>query len=153
MYLKADTYLLKLSHYVNNESNLTYATEGSWCFDICAAIKEPVVIKAGERHTFPTGVKFVFPAPIWYRLCSRSGLAVKHGITVLGGLIDNDYRGEPLVCLLNTGKEDYTIHPGDRIAQVELPFPYRANFIEINEEEFNQYTTTRGAGGFGSSGK
>lgn len=152
-YLKADTYLLKLKHYVNSEDNLKYGTNNSWCFDICAAISESVILKAGERHVFPTGVKFILPSPLWCRLCPRSGLAVKHGITVLGGLIDNDYRGEPLVCLLNTGKEDYVVNPGDRIAQVELPFPYRVNFIEITEEEYNKQSTERGENGFGSTGK
>ena len=79
-----------------------------------------------------------------------------HGIIPVGGIIDTDYRGEIMVILLNTnpaGKESYTIHPGDKIAQGEFPFPYKADFKEISSEEFDKLTTSRGENGFGSSGK
>lgn len=151
--------MLKLPHFVENENNLKYSTPDAICFDICASIAEPVVLKGGERAVIPTGVKFVPEYPIWYRINSRSGLAAKFGIIAFGGIIDTDYRGEVKVILVNTnsalkGDEvSYTINPGDRIAQIEVPFPYRVKFEEITEEEFAKYQSERGAGGFGSTGK
>ena len=153
-YKNADFYLLKLPHYVENSQNLKYGTDVAACFDVCAAISEPVTINPGERFKTPLGIKLAPPHPIWYRICSRSGLAVNHGIITIGGIIDCDYRGEVFAILLNTDtKKAYTINPGDKIAQIELPFPYRANFIEINEEEFDKLKTERSSGGFGSTGK
>ena len=148
--------VLKLPHYVENEANLKYSTPDAICFDICAAISEPVILKAGERFAVPTGVKFIPEYPIWCRINSRSGLALKAGVIAIGGIIDTDYRGEIKVILLNTNNvegADYIINPGERIAQVELPFPYRARFEEISEEEFLHYETQRGEDGFGSTGK
>ena len=148
--------VLKLPHYVENEANLKYSTPAAACFDICAAVTEPVVLKAGERFAVPTGVKFIPEYPIWCRINSRSGLALKAGVIAIGGIIDTDYRGEIKVILLNTNNQegtDYIINPGERIAQVEVPFPYRAVFEEITPEAFAQFETTRGEGGFGSTGK
>ena len=93
---------------------------------------------------------------LWCRINGRSGLAANHGIIPIGGIIDTDYRGEIMVILLNTnpqGGEIYTISPGDKIAQGEFPFPYKAEFKEISTEEFEKLSTTRGENGFGSSGK
>ena len=147
----------KLVHYVENQANLSYATEGSACFDICAAIKEPLTIAPGEHVGVPTGLKIAAEAPLWFRINSRSGLAIKHGIITIAGIIDTDYRGEWIVGLLNTNVagsgKSYTIAPGDKIAQVELPFPYRAVFKEISKEAFDELSTTRGEAGFGSSGR
>lgn len=148
--------VLKLPHYVENEVNLKYSTPDAVCFDICAAVTEPVVLKAGERFAVPTGVKFIPEYPIWCRVNSRSGLALKAGVIAIGGIIDTDYRGEIKVILLNTNNQagtDYVINPGERIAQVEVPFPYRARFEEISAEEFEKHGTMRGEGGFGSTGK
>ena len=143
----------KLPHYVENAANLTYATDGAACFDICAAVSEPFVLKAGERFGFPTAIKTAPEFPLWFRVNSRSGLALKQGIFAIGGIIYTDYRGEWKIILVNSGKEDYVIHPGDKIAQVELPFPYRAKFEEVSESEFALLGTKRGEGGFGSSGR
>ena len=155
--IKTNVKFTKLPHYVENPANLTYATEGSACFDICAAIDKPLTIKCGEHIGVPTGLKIAADSPLWFRINSRSGLAIKHGIITIAGIIDTDYRGEWVVGLLNTNAEssgkDYTINPGDKIAQVELPFPYKAEFSEISSEEFATLSTIRGEGGFGSSGK
>ena len=155
--IKTDVKFTKLSHYVENSANLTYATEGSACFDICAAIDKPITINCGEHIGIPTGLKIAAEAPLWFRINSRSGLAIKHGIITIAGIIDTDYRGEWVVGLLNTNGENsgktYTIYPGDKIAQVELPFPYKANFIEISNEDFSALDTERGNKGFGSSGR
>lgn len=148
---------VKLPHYVDNEVNLTYATENAACFDICAAIHEPMEIAPGEHKMIPTGIKTAPESPLWFRINSRSGLAAKHGIITIGGIIDNDYRGEWMVILLNTTSGDfaksYVVNPGDKIAQVELPFPYKAEFVEVSETEFAALITQRGEGGFGSSGR
>ena len=72
----------------------------------------------------------------------------------IGGIIDTDYRGEPMIILLNTGTEPYTIHGGDKIAQIECPFPYKAVFEEVSPEKFADLAQTiRGNGGFGSTGR
>ena len=152
-YIYAPIKIMKLSHYVENSANLTYSTDGAACFDICAALSEPYVLKAGERFGFPTAIKTAPEFPLWFRVNSRSGLALKQGIFAIGGIIDTDYRGEWKIILVNSGKEDYIVHPGDKIAQVELPFPYRAQFEEITEGEFSALQTNRGEGGFGSSGR
>lgn len=149
-------YYTKLPHYKDVACNLTYATPDAACFDICAALKQPVTLRPGERIKCPTGIKIAPENPFWCRINGRSGLAAKHGIIPVGGIIDTDYRGEIMVILLNTnpaGKESYTIHPGDKIAQGEFPFPYKADFKEISSEEFDKLTTSRGENGFGSSGK
>lgn len=143
----------KLDHYVESASNLTYSTPDAVCFDICAAIGSPVLLKAGQRMGVPTGVKFAAENPIWFRINSRSGLALKHGIITMGGIIDTDYRGEIVVILLNTSEVDYLIGSGDKIAQVELPFPYQVEFEEVSQTEFDKLETHRGDKGFGSSGK
>lgn len=156
-YIKTPVKFAKMPHYVESAANLTYSTSVAVCFDICAAIDEPIVIKGGERFAVPTALKMAPETPIWFRINSRSGLAAKSGIIAIGGIIDPDYRGEWKVILLNTnnndGKNEYVVHPGDKIAQVELPFPYRAEFEEISEAELDKLTTERGEGGFGSSGR
>ncbi len=153
---KFPVYYTKLPHYKNVTCNLTYATPDAACFDICAALEQPVTLRPGERIKCPTGIKIAPENPFWCRINGRSGLAANHGIIPVGGIIDTDYRGEIMVILLNTnpaGKESYTIHPGDKIAQGEFPFPYKADFKEISSEEFDKLTTSRGENGFGSSGK
>lgn len=152
-YLYTPVKFAKLSHYVENPVNLTYSTDGAACFDICAAIPKPFVLKAGERFGFPTAIKTAPEYPLWFRVNSRSGLALKQGIFAIGGIIDTDYRGEWKIILVNSGKEDYVVNPGDKIAQVELPFPYRAIFEEVSEAKFTSFQTNRGEGGFGSSGR
>ena len=153
---KFPVYYTKLPHYKDVACNLTYATPDAACFDICASLEQPVTLRPGERIKCPTGIKIAPENPFWCRINGRSGLAANHGIIPVGGIIDTDYRGEIMVILLNTnpaGKESYTIHPGDKIAQGEFPFPYKADFKEISSEEFDKLTTSRGENGFGSSGK
>ena len=155
--IKTKVQYTKLPHYVENPNNLTYATDSAACFDICASIKEPITIAPGEHIGVPTGIKIAAQSPLWFRINSRSGLAIKHGIITIAGIIDTDYRGEWIVGLLNTNPESsgksYTINSGDKIAQVELPFPYKAEFEEITPEEFATLDTLRGEKGFGSSGR
>ena len=119
--------------------------------DLHAALEDPVTIEPGQRRLIPTGVALAIPEGYVGLIHPRSGLAARHGVTVLNtpGTIDADYRGEIKVCLINHGKSPRTIQPGDRIAQllvqkVELP-----EFVEV--EHLN--TTTRGDGGFGSTGQ
>lgn len=156
-YIKTEVKFVKMPHYVDNPVNLSYATNEAACFDICAAVSEPITIKGGEHFAVPTAIKTAPESPLWFRVNSRSGLAAKNGMIAIGGIIDTDYRGEWKVIMLNTnpndGKNDYVIHPGDKIAQVELPFPYRAEFVEIDEAAFEKLATARGEGGFGSSGR
>lgn len=155
--IETEVLFCKLPHYVENPSNLTYATTAAACFDICAAIDKPLTIRCGEHAGISTGIKIAAEAPLWFRINSRSGLAIKHGIITIAGIIDTDYRGEWIVGLLNTNAEssgkDYTIRPGDKIAQVELPFPYKAVFREIGAAEFEKLATERNDKGFGSSGR
>lgn len=154
---KTEVLFCKLPHYVEKEANLTYSTPEAACFDICAAIQEPLTIRPGEHIGVPTGVKIAAEAPLWFRINSRSGLAIRHGIITIAGIIDTDYRGEWIVGLLNTNAagsgREYVIQPGDKVAQVELPFPYKAVFREVSAAEFEKLATLRGESGFGSSGR
>ncbi|MBP3418591.1 MAG: dUTP diphosphatase [Alphaproteobacteria bacterium] len=144
----------KLPHYVESENNLKYSTPDAACFDICASVAAPHTILPQQRFMCPTGLKLAPENPFWLRVNGRSGLAAKHGIIPIGGIIDTDYRGEPMIILLNTGTEPYTIRGGDKIAQIECPFPYKAVFEEISPEKFAELAqTTRGDGGFGSTGR
>ncbi len=147
----------KLAHYVENPANLSYATPDAACFDVCAALDSPLTLAPGEQAGIPTGIKLAPENPIWFRVNSRSGMAIKYGIITIAGIIDTDYRGELIIGLLNTNSESsgksYIIEPGDKIAQVEVPFPYKAEFVEVSNQEFAALNTDRGANGFGSSGR
>lgn len=108
----------------------------------------PHYIKAQSSLIIPLGISAELPEGYYGRIADRSGLAAKHGFTVLAGVIDNDYRGEWKVILLNTGEFGVPIHCGTRVAQVILT-PYG----DFNVEEIQQVSdTNRGAGGFGSTG-
>ncbi len=119
--------------------------------DLRAAISEPITLKPLERALVKTGLFMELPAGTEAQVRPRSGLALKQGITVLNapGTIDADYRGEVGVILINLGAETALISPGDRIAQVVFARYEQAVFEEVNELT----STTRGAGGFGSTGK
>jgi dUTP pyrophosphatase len=126
-------------------------TQGSSGCDICAAISEDITITPGARILVPTG--FCFEIPIGYEIQvrPRSGLAIKHGITVLNapGTIDADYRGEVKIILINAGSTDFKICRGDRIAQLVIAqVADNTIFIEADDME----STTRGSGGFGHTG-
>ena len=129
-----------------------YATEGSAGMDLVAAIDEPIVLKKGSLKLIPTGIAIeIEENNVAAFLYARSGLGIKHGICLSNGVgvIDSDYRGEIKVGLINLGPEDYTINPGERIAQMVFSPVLRAEMIK--KEELG--TTERGEGGFGSTGK
>ena len=129
-----------------------YATPGSAAMDLHACTDEPVTIPAGGRAVIPTGIAIALPSPDYVALVyARSGLGIKHGVAPSNcvGVIDSDYRGEILVGLHNSGQEDYTIQPGDRIAQLMLAPVLQAQVTLVEELPGTQ----RGAGGFGSTGK
>jgi dUTP pyrophosphatase len=127
-----------------------YATAQSAGMDLSAAIGAPVIIKAGEVAIIATGVAIALRAGMEAQIRPRSGLAAKHGITVLNspGTIDADYRGEIKAILINHGKEDFTITRGMRIAQMVI-----AKYEQTTLEEVNSLDDTkRGEKGFGSTG-
>ncbi|WP_032139639.1 dUTP diphosphatase [Rickettsia tamurae] len=127
-----------------------YATEHSAGMDLIAANEQPITIKAGEIQLIPTGIAIALPDSFEAQIRPRSGLAVKHGITVANspGTIDADYRGEIKVILINLGKEDFIIEKGMRIAQMII-----AKYERILWEESSTLEETmRGSGGFGSTG-
>ena len=129
----------------------TYATPLSAGMDVRANISEPVTLQPLERYLFPTGIYIALPEGYECQARPRSGLAVKHGITVLNtpGTIDADYRGELRTLLVNLSSEPYTIQPGERIAQLVVARHERVEWEEVEALD----ETTRGAGGFGSTGK
>ncbi|MDD6489804.1 MAG: dUTP diphosphatase [Clostridia bacterium] len=128
------------------------ATEGSAGADLYACINEPVLLAPGKIVKIPTGIA-VELADSNYAvfLFARSGLGVKHGITLANGVgvVDSDYRGEICVGLCNVSDEPYTIQPNERIAQMVIMPVVCAKFTEVDELS----NTARGSGGFGSSGK
>lgn len=129
----------------------TYATPLSAGMDVRANISEPVTLQPLERYLFPTGIYIALPEGYECQARPRSGLAVRHGITVLNtpGTIDADYRGELRTLLVNLSSEPYTIQPGERIAQLVVARHERVEWEEVEALD----ETTRGAGGFGSTGK
>jgi len=127
-----------------------YATPGAAAMDLLAAVAAPVVVPPGGRVLIPTGLRVALPAGHEWQIRPRSGLALKHGVTLVNapGTIDEDYRGEVGVILLNTGAEVFVVERGMRVAQAVLAPVVRAVF----EEVVVLPETTRGAGGFGSTG-
>jgi dUTP pyrophosphatase len=125
-----------------------YATEGAAGMDVLAA--EDVTIDSGARHAVATGLALAIPAGYEIQVRPRSGLALKHGITVPNtpGTIDSDYRGELKVILINHGAEPFVIARGDRVAQLVLAPVTQASWLEVDELD----ATARGEGGFGSTG-
>lgn len=126
-------------------------SEGSSGFDLCAANVEPVSISPGKWKLIPTGIAVSMPNELEAQVRPRSGLALKHGITVLNapGTIDADYRGEIGVILLNVGEAPFAIQRGERIAQ--LVFQQVPRIVWQMKDELDQ--TARGAGGFGHTGR
>lgn len=128
-----------------------YETSGAAGMDVRANITEPIVLGSLERTLVPTGLKIAIPEGYEVQVRPRSGLALKHGITLLNtpGTIDSDYRGELKVIIANMSKDFYTINPGERIGQLVL------NKVEQIEWEVVETLdeTERGAGGFGHTGK
>jgi dUTP pyrophosphatase len=129
----------------------SYATEGSAGLDIYAALEKPMKISRSSIEMIPTNISIEIPDGYEIQVRPRSGLAAKHGIGILNspGTIDSDYRGEIKIIIINFGKEDFKIHPAERIAQLVLSKVYKAEFVE--SEELNN--TQRGEGGFGHTGR
>lgn len=127
-----------------------YATAQSAGMDLRANIDEKIVLKPMQRMLIPTGLYMALPAGYEAQVRPRSGLALKHGITVLNtpGTIDADYRGEVKVLLVNFSDTDFVINDGERIAQMVIAKHETADFVEV--EELDQ--TERGAGGYGHTG-
>jgi dUTP pyrophosphatase len=144
-----DKILIKVS---SKNGNLpVYQTEGSAGADLKACLDEPITLMPGERRLIPTGMRIELPEGVEAQIRARSGLSIKHGITMINGVgtVDSDYRGEWNVPMVNLGSEPYTIHDGDRIAQAVFARYERAEFTLV--ETVNE--TERGGGGFGSTGK
>jgi dUTP pyrophosphatase len=129
----------------------SYATGGAAGLDLCAAIDDPVSLAPGASARVPTGFAIALPPGHEGQVRPRSGLAAKHGVTVLNapGTIDEDYRGELVVLLVNLGPEPHRIAPGDRIAQLVVA-PVTKVALRLVEELDE---TQRGSGGFGSTGR
>ena len=129
-----------------------FATDGAAAMDLCACIDDPVVIPAGARTVIPSGIAIALPSPDYVALLfSRSGMGIKSGISLSNsvGVIDSDYRGEIGVGLHNTSDSDYTVNPGDRIAQLMITPVIRPTVTLVDELPASE----RGAGGFGSTGR
>ena len=129
-----------------------YATPGAAAADLHAVLDEPLTLEPGGRAMVPTGIAIQLPGAQWVALvCARSGLAVKHGLTLSNGIgvIDTDYRGEIKVGLVNLGHAAYTLQPGERLAQLMVMPVAQAAFVQAETLD----ETDRGAGGFGSTGR
>lgn len=129
----------------------SYATEGSAGVDLKANIDDPITLAPLQRVVVPTGLRIALPKGMEAQVRPRSGLAAKHGITVLNtpGTIDADYRGEVGVILINLSDKDFVINPGERIAQMVLARYERFEWEEVEQLD----STSRGEGGLGSTGR
>ena len=127
-----------------------YATTQSAGMDLRANIDSPITLKPMERRLIPTGLYIALPKGYEAQVRPRSGLALKHGITVLNtpGTVDADYRGELMVLLINFSAEDFIINAGERIAQMVIARHEQAEFVEVEVLD----ETERGAGGYGHTG-
>ena len=141
---------MKIIRMEHNKHLPEYKTEGSSGMDLYAAIDKEITLKPLERVLVPTGIKIEIPIEYEAQIRARSGLSVKHGITLINavGTVDADYRGEVCVGLVNLSNEEYTIKPEDRIAQMVIAKVEKAQ-IEVTTE---LATSARGEGGFGSTG-
>ena len=143
--------VLKIEKLPHNNILPEYKTEGAAGMDLCAAISEPMELKPLERKLVPTGLKIELEHGYEAQVRPRSGLSIKHGITLINcvGTIDEDYRGEGCVPIVNISNETYTIQPDERIAQMVIARVEQAELEVVTELS----ETTRGEGGFGSTGK
>lgn len=143
--------VLKIQRLEHNKILPEYKTEGAAGMDLCAAIEESIVLKPLERTLVPTGLKIELEHGYEAQVRPRSGLSIKHGITLINcvGTIDEDYRGEVCVPIVNISNETYAIQPQERIAQMVIARAEQAK-IEVVTELTD---TVRGEGGFGSTGK
>jgi hypothetical protein len=127
-----------------------YATSQSAGMDLRANLEAPLVLKPMERKLVSTGLFIALPEGFEAQVRPRSGLALKHGITVLNtpGTIDADYRGEVMVLLVNFSQEEFVIRDGERIAQMVIARHEQGHFVEVEELD----ETERGTGGYGHTG-
>ncbi|HET8938751.1 MAG TPA: dUTP diphosphatase [Polyangiales bacterium] len=129
----------------------TYATAGAAGLDLHAALEAPRRLEPGARAAIPTGIAIALPSGYEGQVRARSGLASRFGIALVNapGTIDEDYRGEVHVLLVNLGQEPYTIQPKDRVAQLVVAPVTRVQTLQVE----NVGETERGSGGFGSTGR
>lgn len=128
-----------------------YQSAGAAGLDLLAAVDAPLTLPPGARALVPTGIAIALPEGFEAQVRPRSGLAARHGVTVLNapGTVDADYRGEIKVVLVNHGEAPFTLSRGDRIAQMVVAPVTLARLVEADELD----DTARGAGGFGSTGR
>ncbi|HSX28559.1 MAG TPA: dUTP diphosphatase [Candidatus Saccharimonadales bacterium] len=140
-------------HIVNNSSHPLpqYHSDQAACVDLTANLREPITLKSLERAMVPTGIYIALPEGYEAQIRPRSGLAAKHGISVLNtpGTIDADYRGELMVILVNLSQDEYTINDGERIAQMLIAAYEPIQWQEVDTLD----ATVRGEGAFGHTGK
>lgn len=141
---------LKIKKLPNFVSMPEYKTQGASAMDLVAAISDDVIIPSGEIRMIPTGIAIELPHNTEAQVRSRSGLAIKSGIAVVNGIgtIDEDYRGEICVGLINHSKVDFKISRGDRIAQMAIMEVLKPEVVLADDLS----DTQRSAGGFGSTG-
>jgi dUTP pyrophosphatase len=145
-----DVALMRLPH-AHDLPLPAYQSEDAAGLDLVAAVEEPLILLPLGRALVPTGLVVALPSGYEAQVRPRSGLAAKHGITVLNspGTVDADYRGEVKVILINLSDAPFTINRGERIAQMVIAPVSRAHLVETEALD----TTSRGAGGFGSTGR
>ena len=141
---------LKIKKLENFVSIPEYKTDGASAMDLVAAISEDIIIPSGEIRMIPTGIAIELPHNTEAQVRSRSGLAIKSGIAVVNGIgtIDEDYRGEICVGLINHSKVDFIISRGDRIAQMAIMEVLKPEILVVDDLS----DTDRASGGFGSTG-
>ena len=139
--------LLKIKKLHTDAKMPSYAHHDDAGFDLFSL--ENCKVKVGERVAVPTGIAMEIPEGFVGLIWDKSGLAVKHGINTIAGVVDSSYRGEVVVALVNNGESDYTFEKGHKVAQMIIQRKETMEFVEVKELS----DTVRGAGGFGSTGK
>ena len=141
---------IKIAKLHNNAILPEYQTAGAAGADLHACLDEPVILQPMQRQMIPTGVAMEIPERYEVQIRARSGMSIKHGITMVNGIgtIDCDYRGELGVLLINLSEEPFTIEPGMRIAQMVVAKYERVEWREVDQLG----ETERGGGGYGSTG-
>jgi len=148
-----DTVSLKVKRLDDTSTDIPlpmYQSDLASGLDLCAAVRNDVVLAPGTRAMIPTGLAIAMPLGYEGQIRPRSGLAARHGVTVLNtpGTIDADYRGEVKVILINLGEDPFVVRRGDRIAQMVITQVTRADVVVVAELD----PTVRGKGGFGHTG-
>lgn len=144
------TTVLKIEKLAHNKHLPEYKTEGAAGMDLCAAIDAPILLKPFERKLIPTGIKIELERGFEAQVRPRSGISIKHGISLVNcvGTIDEDYRGEVCVPVINLSTEEYTMMPEERIAQMIIARVEKAKIEVVSSLS----ETARACGGFGSTG-